>query len=37
MTAVLSDLNGSLLDQKKYKETHKLHCIILYCIIVTKM
>ncbi len=36
MTAILSDLNGSLLDQKEYKKP-KFYCIILYCIIVTKM
>ncbi len=30
--AVLSDLNGSLLDQKEYKNPI-LHCTVLYCIV----
>ncbi len=38
VTAVLFDLNVSLLDQKEYnKNNHELYNIILYCIIVTKL
>ncbi len=35
MTAVLSDFNGSLLDQKKYKQTHRqivlYYTVLYYC------